>query len=311
MLLLLLILGTATAYGEADFAPTELTVASSSFPEKSLMAENGRIDYDVQPLVLTFGFGLTAFPGLDENSLVNVELGMGNRAPRFKGVQAAVLYNYTGDRSSGVQLTTVTNIAYGDFKGVQGSAVLNLTRDYMSGVQCSCSVNYAGAVGGLQLGVVNWAGRVDGVQVGIVNVAHELDGMALGLVNLSKNGIMDMGTWCEIGENPRFYSYFQSGNDTLYTLLFIGNEIEDFWEGGENLMSGIHLGHRTRLGPFSCDVDAGIRSPYSTEELALVPSFRSVVSYDFDRVGIYCGMVSFVSYPGCDDLDLFEGSHFN
>jgi hypothetical protein len=281
--------------------------------------------YNEEPLVLSLGFGAANFPHLDEDSLVKVQLGMGSRAPRFNGVQASILYSVSNDDSKGAQFSTLTNVSTANFKGVQASVLSNITTGTMSGYQGSAVYSYAGAAEGLQfstinetgslsgvqIGLINFGGNADGVQVGLINVADNMDGLAVGLVNISKNGIVDTGVWYEASDTSMAYSYFQSGNDTFYTLLFIGDQVAHPFEGGDHIISGFHLGHRTNIGPAAWDIDAGLKTPNLSDEFALYPSFRTVLQLNIKNLGLFCGLDGVVSYPDAADTTLFEGNSFD
>ncbi|MDC7224685.1 MAG: hypothetical protein PQJ60_13150 [Spirochaetales bacterium] len=322
---ILMIFAAAALYGETG--------------EESGKSPKDSSEYNEQPLVISFGFGLANFPVMNEDSLVKTQLGMGSRAPRFSGVQTALLYSMAKHSSKGIQASSLVNLALEDLDGVQLSSILNLTKEEMEGLQLSALVNYAGdlegaqvsacfngtgTMDGIQVGNVNWAGDVrgaqvgvvnvagtaKGVQLGVVNVADQLDGIALGLINLSGNGIVDTGVWYEGGSYPRAYTYLQSGSKELYTLLLFASRADDYADS-DNFISGLHLGHRFSLGPINWDVDGGVKNLASTDELALYPSFRSVVELNIRRLGVFCGVNGVVDYPGSYDSYLTEGYNFD
>ncbi len=130
--------------------------------------------------------------GLSVAGLVNMTMG------DFKGGQLTTLYNFTLGDFCGVQASAFFNIVAGDggylqfssanmtgenFTGYQYGAAFNYVGHKMKGVQTS-SINIAGEVHGLQLGVGNISFEMKGVQIGLSNVASVNTGLQLGLVNI-------------------------------------------------------------------------------------------------------------------------------
>ena len=64
------------------------------------------------------------------------------------------------------------SMTYKDFKGVHASLIYNYTGEEMTGVQLGL-VNQAAAVHGLQLGIVNLTERMKGLQIGLWNQINE------------------------------------------------------------------------------------------------------------------------------------------
>lgn len=83
------------------------------------------------------------------------------------GVSWGLLLNYADDYT-GLQWAPI-NYTKGTFIGWQ-KGIVNVTGGRMKGFQCG-TVNYAGKLTGLQLGLINYAETgVNGVQIGLLNI---------------------------------------------------------------------------------------------------------------------------------------------
>jgi hypothetical protein len=182
----------------------------------------------------------------------------------------------------------------------------------VDGTQVSL-VNYSTTVDGPQIGLVNWGGNSHGTQIGLVNVTGELDGLSIGLVNINPNGMMDLGAWYEGGDTPFAYSYFQSGSDKFYTLLFVGTDLTQSSGSSTNPVSGIHVGYRINWGPINWDVDGGVTSYTATEgeNTNAALSFRTVLGFNVRRLGFFGGVAGVVQSPGSDESTIFDGYSFS
>ena len=270
-----------------------------------------------------FNIASANFQGIQGTSVFNIA------GENLEGVQGAGVFNIAGGSLHGVQGSAVFNIAGDELQGVQGAGVFNIAGRPSSGLQAAGVFNIAGEMEGAQIAGVfnstdyldgaqislfNRAGSMNGFQLGLVNVARELDGVAVGLINLSRNGIVDVGAWYEYSGDKNFYTFFQSGCPYFYTLYFVGNDFNNYFEATDDLVCGAHIGSRLSLGPFNIDIDGGIRSShrdreaYGDSQCFVVPSGRAVAA--LKGLGIFWGVSFVTTYPGAPESSLYGGDSF-
>jgi hypothetical protein len=243
----------------------------------------------------------------------------------FKGVQFSGIYNYA-EQHVGVQFTGIYNRS-SSLVGLQ-SGLLNSTgealgvqlgvvnkAEMVTGIQNGV-VNIAESNTGLQLGIVNVSGKARGLQIGVINIAEELDGWAMGVVNITQEGIIETGLWYESGVAPQVYTYFQTGNSKSYSLVFLGCRESGLINEGPDLVWGVHKGLRMSLGPVNYDLESGFKQSVNDsltknwEGFLIVPSFRSVVSFNVKNVGFFMGVDGVVSIPQNSVSNFYEGTSF-
>jgi hypothetical protein len=104
-----------------------------------------------------------------------------------RGTQLSLGLNVLDSSSGGLQLAVLgANLAESGYRGVQASMLFNFSGSCFEGVQASNVLNQAQYVEGAQFGMGNIAQGIEGVQIGTFNfVRQDLHGVQIGAVNFA------------------------------------------------------------------------------------------------------------------------------
>lgn len=106
---------------------------------------------------------------------------LATKTQKIEGLQAAIFYAATTEKSAGVQVAIVNKSV--DFDGVKYGFVniVDNMRGYSDGL-----VNLSNTFAGVQSGLFTKSRSMRGVQFGFVNVCDDMGGMQVGLVNYTR-----------------------------------------------------------------------------------------------------------------------------
>jgi hypothetical protein len=131
------------------------------------------------------GFRVRFVPS-DTDYLVDVQgfsFGLiADRAGGIHGLQLTSIFSQASQEVGGAQVSLGFNLGAGGFRGVQAALLGNFTAQGR-GLQLAGGINNAQAVRGVQIGLVNTAEDATGVQIGGGNRAERFLGARIGVVN--------------------------------------------------------------------------------------------------------------------------------
>lgn len=173
---------------------------------------------------------------------------------RLRGMQLSALFGTSSD-AVGLQASGVVSHNNGDFIGTQLSAVVASNSGHFSGFQTGIVARNAGALAGLQLGLLNIGEDVDGLQLGLVNIARRVRGVQLGLVNVAQDVTVPVGL-VNVVERGQFHVALwlsdstvanvavKAGSKHIYGLAVLG------WHpwGDSRFTGAVGLGIGGRIG---------------------------------------------------------------
>ncbi len=137
-----------------------------------------------------------------------------------RGMQLAGVVNMAGSAFRGVQVAAGINIASASSHTVQLAGIANISAESLNGVQIGLG-NYAGAVKGVQLGILNvCGGEVKGVQIGLINHSTDTSTVKIGLVNINPKTNIQMLVYGENTNKTNVAVRFT--NRHIYTILGFG-----------------------------------------------------------------------------------------
>ena len=133
-----------------------------------------------------WGDEASAFPNNNLRNVRGLDLGIGSKTDRMKGVQLDLVWGETDYILRGASFGGMVNIA-NRISGFQTAAYVQANE--VHGMQLG-GVNFARSLDGVQAGFYNQADEVVyGLQIGIVNQAYHMEqGCQIGLVNIAHNG---------------------------------------------------------------------------------------------------------------------------
>lgn len=140
----------------------------------------------------------------------------------------------------------------GDSRGFQGAAIGNFAEN-LSGVQLSAISNIAyGELNGFQAGLANYSGKARGVQLGLVNIAREHHGAPIGLINAVGDGMLAFNLYASDTSAANFA--VKMGSRYFYSILGYGiYPVGDKNERRDSVITG--LGGHIDFHPLWLEID--------------------------------------------------------
>jgi len=244
---------------------------------------------------------------------VDLSLGASWVQREMSGLQASVGLNYVGQRASGAQLAVGANVVAGQATGLQASSGYNhagALRGVQLGLVGSAReitggqiglLNIGGKVRGAQIGLINIGGKVRGSQIGLINLAEDSDA-PVGLINLVKNGQHHLELWSS--DTAPLNVGVKLGGRYVYSVLGVGlqpGEEKTRWMLGLGLGGHVPISRR-----FFLEMDAvawQINDDQAwTDELNILGKLRVIGGYSFARhFSVFAGATLNVLTTRVDD----------
>ncbi|SHI29875.1 hypothetical protein SAMN02745146_0427 [Hymenobacter daecheongensis DSM 21074] len=168
---------------------------------------------------------------------------------------------------------------------LQAAGLFNLTGNDVTGLQTAPLLNVARQVRGAQIGLVNVGKHVRGMQLGLINVADSVDGVSLGIINIVRHGYLHGEVWAS--ESLPLNAVLKLGVRHYYTLVGVATQpfgTRFRWA------SGFGIGTASRPhGRFTYSLDVmqwALAEPaISTRETRLLTQLRPAVAWQLEPAG--------------------------